>query len=57
MWWNKRRPEIVEDFERDGELAWRQHDDGHEDRSNMEHCIAWANKLIEHTPPPAAPAK
>lgn len=41
----------------DGKLAWRQHDGGHEDRSNMEHFIAWANKLIKHTPPPAAPAK
>ena len=37
----------------DGELAWRQHDGGHEDRSNMKHFIAWANKLIRHTPPPA----
>ena len=35
----------------DGELAWRQHDGGHEDRSNMKHFIAWANKLIQHTPP------
>jgi len=41
----------------DGELAWRQHDGGHEDRSNLEHFIAWANKLIKHTPPPAAPVK
>lgn len=41
----------------DGELAWRQHDGGHEDRSNMKHFIAWANKFIKHTPPPAAPAK
>lgn len=41
----------------DGELAWRQHDGGHEDRSNMEYFIAWANKLIKHTPPPAASAK
>jgi hypothetical protein len=41
----------------DGELAWRQHDGGHEDRSNMEHFIAWANKLIKHTPPPAAATK
>jgi len=41
----------------DGELAWRQHDGGHEDRSNMKHFIAWANKLIKHTPPPAATAK
>ena len=31
----------------DGELAWRQHDGGHEDRSNMKHFIAWASRLIE----------
>ncbi|MBI5769235.1 MAG: acetylxylan esterase [Verrucomicrobia bacterium] len=36
----------------DGHLAWRQHDGGHEDRSNMKHFIAWANQLIGHTPPP-----
>ena len=41
----------------DGELAWRQHAGGHEDRSNMKHFIAWANKLIKHTPPAAAPSK
>lgn len=35
----------------DGELAWRQHDGGHEDRSNMKYFIEWANKLIRHTPP------
>jgi hypothetical protein len=35
----------------DGELAWRQHDGGHEDRSNMKYFIAWANRLIKHTPP------
>jgi hypothetical protein len=35
----------------DGELAWRQHDGGHEDRSNMKYFIAWANKLIGHVPP------
>jgi hypothetical protein len=40
----------------DGELAWRQHDGGHEDRSNMKHFIAWANKFIKHTPP-APPVK
>ncbi len=34
----------------DGELAWRQHDGGHEDRSNMKHFIAWANKRLGHTP-------
>jgi len=32
----------------DGELAWRQHDGGHEDRSNMKHFIAWASKLLDH---------
>jgi len=41
----------------DGELAWRQHDGGHEDRSNMKYFIAWANKFMKYTPPPAAPAK
>jgi hypothetical protein len=30
----------------DGELAWRQHDGGHEDRSNMSFFIAWANRLF-----------
>jgi len=34
----------------DGELAWRQHDGGHEDRSNMSFFIAWANRLL--SPPP-----
>jgi hypothetical protein len=37
----------------DGELAWRQHDGGHEDRSNMKYFIAWANKFIKHVPPAA----
>lgn len=41
----------------DGELAWRQHDGGHEDRSNMKHFILWANKLIRYAPPDAAAAK
>jgi len=36
----------------DGELAWRQHDGGHEDRSNMKHFITWANRYLN--PPPAA---
>jgi hypothetical protein len=31
----------------DGQLAWRQHDGGHEDRSNMKHFIEWANKFIQ----------
>lgn len=30
----------------DGELAWRQHDGGHEDRSNMKHFIEWATKRM-----------
>jgi hypothetical protein len=30
-----------------GELAWRQHDGGHEDRTNMKHFIAWATRLLE----------
>ena len=37
----------------DGELAWRQHDGGHEDRSNMKHFIAWAGKLIKGMLPEA----
>jgi hypothetical protein len=41
----------------EGELAWRQHDGGHEDRSNMKHFIAWANKLIQHTPPAKTEAR
>src|SRR5690606_17351836 len=35
----------------DGELAWRQHDGGHEDRSNMSFFISWANQLINHRGP------
>lgn len=35
----------------DGELAWRQHDGGHEDRSNMKYFISWANRFIHHVPP------
>src|SRR4029453_7063411 len=38
-----------------GELAWRQHDGGHEDRSNMKYFIPWANKWIK--PAPLAPAE
>jgi hypothetical protein len=37
----------------DGALAWRQHDGGHEDRSNMKYFLAWANRFLGHTPPPA----
>ncbi len=35
----------------DGQLAWRQHDGGHEDRSNTSFFIAWANRWLRHTPP------
>lgn len=35
----------------DGELAWRQHDGGHEDRSNMKYFIPWASRLLKHTMP------
>lgn len=30
----------------DGQLAWRQHDGGHEDRTNMRHFIPWANRML-----------
>ena len=30
----------------EGQLAWRQHDGGHEDRTNMKHFIEWANKMF-----------
>ena len=40
----------------DGELAWRQHDGGHEDRSNMKHFIAWANKLLNRSSLSVPPA-
>ena len=32
-----------------GELAWRQHDGGHEDRSNMKYFIEWANGLMQRS--------
>jgi hypothetical protein len=41
----------------DGELAWRQHDGGHEDRSNMKYFIAWANRLIQHLPAATPPGR
>lgn len=34
----------------EGELASRQQDGGHEDRSNMKYFIAGANKFIKHEP-------
>src|SRR5919109_973118 len=30
----------------DGELAWRQHGGGHEDRSNMKYFIEWAKRMM-----------
>jgi lysophospholipase L1-like esterase len=35
----------------DGQLAWRQHDGGHESRSNMSSFLGWANKQFKHWPP------
>jgi len=35
----------------EGDLAWRQHDGGHEDRSNMKHFIMWANRRLGHSAP------
>lgn len=34
----------------DGELAWRQHNGGHEDRSNMKYFIPWANAHLKGAP-------
>lgn len=34
----------------DGELAWRQHDGGHEDRSNMKQFLTWASKKLKYNP-------
>lgn len=39
----------------DGQLAWRQHDGGHEDRSNMKYFIAWADGFIKHSGPASHP--
>jgi hypothetical protein len=41
----------------DGQLAWRQHDGGHKDRSNMKDFIEWASKQLGHAAPMAAPVK
>ncbi len=35
----------------DGQLAWRQHDGGHQDRSNMPYFIAWADRMLGLTKP------
>ena len=33
----------------EGQLAWRQHDQGHQDQANMKWFIQWADKNIGHT--------
>jgi hypothetical protein len=33
-----------------GQLAWRQHNGGHEDRSNMKYFIAWADRMLHRAP-------
>lgn len=35
----------------EGALAWRQHDGGHEDRTNMRHFIAWADRQLGRVSP------
>jgi (4-O-methyl)-D-glucuronate---lignin esterase len=40
----------------DGQLAWRQHDGGHEDRSNMSYFIAWADRMLRVKPAAAGAA-
>ena len=34
----------------DGQLAWRQHDQGHQDQANMKWFLKWADKNIGHKP-------
>jgi hypothetical protein len=36
----------------DGNLAWRQHDQGHQDQANMKWFIKWANEKIGYKPVP-----
>ena len=35
----------------DGQLAWRQHDQGHQDQANMKWFLQWADKNTGHRPP------
>ena len=44
MWTVRKRP--VNTGLLEGELAWRQHDGGHKDRSNMSCFIAWADPAL-----------
>lgn len=41
---NARLPDVNQGL-LDGQLAWRQHDGGHDDRLNIEHFVAWADRL------------
>ena len=34
----------------DGQLAWRQHDQGHQDQANMKWFLQWADKNMGHGP-------
>ena len=36
----------------DGQLAWRQHDQGHQDQANVKWFLQWADKNIAYTPVP-----
>src|SRR5437763_1104069 len=36
----------------DGQLAWRQHDDGHTDAPNWKYFIPWADRFLKHAPEP-----
>jgi (4-O-methyl)-D-glucuronate---lignin esterase len=38
----------------DGQLAWRQHDGGHEDRPNWRYFIPWADRRLNYTYLPSA---
>ena len=38
----------------EGELAWNEHEGGHENRSNIKHFIALADKFHKDAPPAAA---
>lgn len=45
--WREATMPPVESGLLDGELAWRQHNGGHEDRSNMQHFVDWAKGKLE----------
>jgi hypothetical protein len=40
----------------DGQLAWRQHDQGHTDAPNWKYFIPWADKFWKRTPVPVQTA-